>query len=296
MHTFGPLSSYKDNKFIVIIREEATGYTKFCAAKDGQPSTLANILIKNWTAKLSLPRTLITGLPAEENQVLRNHISDLLGLESNHLIMESTNAHKLPNDIIDQLHTLVEETELSWEDFIPVLSFLHNTSYDSRVHCIPFKLLHGYNPETPIEIKHSYSDSEANKELQMYQRVKRLLLKPTAPASPQPVHDTNPAFQVGQEVYFWEKSYGELKWNGPYPIIKVLPHKIFLTIFPPRHPNGSTTIAFPLPQIFLKQGRRRRKMRHQETQDSQRSTQKICGHATADAKPIGQDFCTPEVD
>jgi hypothetical protein len=34
MHTIGPLPSYKENKFIVIIRDEATGYTEFCAAED----------------------------------------------------------------------------------------------------------------------------------------------------------------------------------------------------------------------------------------------------------------------
>jgi hypothetical protein len=228
MHTFGPLPSYKENKFIVIIRDEATGYTEFCAAEDRKPDTLAKVLIKEWIAKLLLPRTLITGLSPDDNQALRDHLLDLLKGESNHIIMESANSHKLPNDLIDQLHSLVEDTELSWEDFIPVLLFLHNTSYDSRVHNIPFKLLHGYDPETQIEVKASYSDSEANKELQMYQQIKRLLTKPNSTGTSDQESNASSTFQVSQEVYFWEKSFGDLKWNGPYPIIKVLPHKIRL--------------------------------------------------------------------
>jgi hypothetical protein len=232
MHTFGPLPSYKDGKFIIIIRDEATGYTEFCSAKDRNPDTLANVLIQNWIAKLSLPRTLVTGLSAKENQDLRNHLHELLQIESGHVIMETANSHKLPNDLVDQLHALVQETELSWEDFIPVLSFLHNTSYDSQVQHIPFKLLHGYEPENQITVKSNYSESESNKEMQIYQRVKRLLSKPTVPNNAEPHPDSTNEFQLGQEVYFWEKSFGELKWKGPYPIIKVLPHKLRLQISP----------------------------------------------------------------
>jgi hypothetical protein len=233
MHTFGPLPSYKDNKFIVIIRDEATGYTEFCAAENKDPNTLAKVLLKHWIAKLSLPRTLVTGLSSEENAQIRTYLHELLQGETGHLIMESANSNKLPTDLVDQLHALVDETELSWEDFIPVLSFLHNTSYDSRVRNIPFKLLHGYNPEQLIDVQPSYSDSDANREMQIYQRVKQLLTKPPPPTpGPSSSQDATPDFSIGQKVYFWEKSFGELKWNGPYTIVKVLPHKIRLQISP----------------------------------------------------------------
>ena len=67
----------------------------------------------------------------------------------------------------------------------------------------------------------------------MYQKAQRMLFEKNQPSDA----DTEPseiphAFQLGQEVYFWEKSFGELKWNGPYPIVKILPHKIRLQISP----------------------------------------------------------------
>jgi hypothetical protein len=37
---------------------------------------------------------------------------------------------------------------------------------------------------------------------------------------------------MGREVYFWKRSYGELKWIEPYPIVNVLPHQICLQISP----------------------------------------------------------------
>jgi hypothetical protein len=106
-----------------------------------------------------------------------------------------------------------------------------SVSYDSRVQSIPFKLLHGYDPETP-SIEPSYSDLETNKELQWYQRAKRLLLAKPINQTASDHSDTEPAFHVGQDVYYWEKSFGELKWHGPCTIIKVFPHKVRLQISP----------------------------------------------------------------
>jgi hypothetical protein len=233
---------------------------------------LANVLIKEWLAKLSLPRTLITGLSPSNNEALRDHLHDQLKGESYNLIMESANSHKLPNDLIEQLHSLAEETEPSWEDFIPVLSFLHNTSYDSCAQNIPFKLLHGYDPEAQIEVKSSYSDSEANKGLQIYQRVKQLLTEPKTPDISDQENNPSSTFQVGQEVYFWEKSFGDQKWNGPCPIIKCSRTK-FASKFPPGHPNGSTTIAFPPRPALPKLGRGRRKTQPQTTHETHRPAQ-----------------------
>jgi hypothetical protein len=126
--------------------------------------------------------------------------------------MESANSNKLPSDLVDQLHSLVDETELSWEDFVPVLSFLHNTSYDSQVQNIPFKLLHGYDPEEQIDVKPSYSDSASNREMQIYRRVKQLLAKPPPP-KPDSAPNSGDDFSIGQEVYFWEKSFGDCSWE-----------------------------------------------------------------------------------
>jgi hypothetical protein len=99
LQTFGPLPSYGSNKFIVVIREEATGYIEFSAAEDRQPKTFAENLIKSWIAKLYLPPTLVTGLSPEDNQLLSNNVNDQLGLESNHLIMETSEINKMPNHI-----------------------------------------------------------------------------------------------------------------------------------------------------------------------------------------------------
>ncbi|HEY7534112.1 MAG TPA: reverse transcriptase family protein, partial [Nitrospiraceae bacterium] len=67
LQTFGPLPSYGTNKFIMVLRDEATGYTEFTAVENRQPSTLAEALITSWIAKLSLPGTLITGLSTNDN-------------------------------------------------------------------------------------------------------------------------------------------------------------------------------------------------------------------------------------
>jgi hypothetical protein len=143
------LPSYGTNKFIVVIRDDATGYTEFSSVENRQPATLAETLITPWIAKLSLPRTLVTGLSINDNQELCDHVNNRLGLETNHLIMDTLENNRMPDRIMDQLHSLVNEAKLSWEDFIPVLSFVQNTSYDSCLHAIPFKLLHGYDPATP---------------------------------------------------------------------------------------------------------------------------------------------------
>jgi hypothetical protein len=223
MEIFGPFPSYTTAKFLMSLHDQTTGIAEFAPLDNKNPDSLAGALFDRWICKFGVPNEILTHLPSASQEQIKVELKDYLG--DHHLVsFKQTNELQMPEPLYEATHRLITEAQMSWEDFIPALQFAYNTSYNTKLKEVPFKLLFGVNPNPVQTTEKSASDNLVNLKLNLYLETKKAFTKAV-----QEEKDARPNvnnFQVNQEIMFWENSFGTTTWKGPFKIIEVKPHKV----------------------------------------------------------------------
>ena len=228
----GPLPSYDDNKFLIIIRDRATGYTEFAPSPSRTPADLAGVLIRKWISKLMVPLSLTTNLDQEANHRLRQEVELRLGDLGRRLLMNTTDAPMVPDSLMQHVRRLIRSTDLSWTAFIPALTFVYNTTYRTCIQNVPYKLLHGFEPTVINSVPQSYSDEPIPRELNFYAKALQFLQDTAAVPALSDSEFSGQKWALGSSVFMWENSFGQKSWSGPYKVIGIKNNRVRLQISP----------------------------------------------------------------
>jgi hypothetical protein len=118
-----------------------------------EAETVAKPIFSKWFCKFGITAKIHTDGGKEFVNKLSKELFDLLNVEHT----KTTPAHPQCNAQVEvfnktvkrYLASVVDDTTLDWENFLPALMLSYNTSYHSTIATMPFELLFGTKPHLP---------------------------------------------------------------------------------------------------------------------------------------------------
>jgi len=226
MEIYGPFPTYTSAPYLIAFYDHNTGIAEFGSLPSKQADDVAFAIFDHWISKFGIPKLLKTHFQESMIDALEIQLAQFLS--DHRVVFGTTNELQMPEELYEAVHQVIQEAQLSWTDFIPALQFSYNTSKHGKLKDTPFKLLFAAEAR-PFQIKDkSVADDFVHLKLNIYLEMKKLFQEKV-------YHDSETVpnvceFQTGQKVFFWEKSFGDIKWQGPFPILRTKEHKVQLDL------------------------------------------------------------------
>jgi hypothetical protein len=222
MEILGPFPSYSPLKFLMVMYDPSTGIAEFSPINNKDADQVAFAIFNQWISKFGLPKQMSTPFQEDYTKAIGQALATYVGDQN--LLFAKTDQLQMPSPLYLAITKVVQGAQLSWVDYIPALQFAYNTSYNSKLGDIPFKLLFGHSPN-PIKVQQrSNADDFVHLKTNIYLETKKLFEYDDQQQQAQAPNQEG--FQIDQEVTYWEKSFGVTSWKGPVRIIQVRPHKV----------------------------------------------------------------------
>ena len=156
VHTdlFGPLKVVNGGKkYLLTITDSFTKYCELVVLPNKEAATVASALVNKWICRYGVPLEFCSDQGREYRNNLFSNIVKLLGTKhsttSAYHPQCNSQAEVCNKTIAQYLSTMVDESTLNWEEFVPALMFCYNTSFHRSIKTSPFFLTHGIEPRTP---------------------------------------------------------------------------------------------------------------------------------------------------
>jgi hypothetical protein len=178
---FGPLITADSNKkFVLCITDAFTKYAVGTAIASKDAEMVADAIYKEWFLKFGIPAQIHTDGGKEFVNKLSAELFQLLNVSHT----KTSPAHPQCNAQVEVfnktvkkfLQSLVDETTLNWETFLPALAISYNTNYHSMTATTPFEHLFGEKARLPsfpnkdIQQIH-YGETSAAEHLNLLQKL-----------------------------------------------------------------------------------------------------------------------------
>ena len=114
---------------------------------NGYAYTVARELVKVFFQHSYIPQTILSDLGTNFNSELMSELASLVEVKIKHASLkhpqniEAVEQSQGPLRQILELNT--EEQWKNWHKYVPLATFIHNTSYHSSINCCPSTLFHG---------------------------------------------------------------------------------------------------------------------------------------------------------
>ena len=224
MDLLGPMLSYQEDKYLLVVEDSATKITELVPLADKSPATIGTKLTTEWICKYGLPNIISTAFDQETVSLIKDTVLAKLRIEDDPLQILAKQTPEVTESIYGAIADLYQEAELSWTDYLPALTFRYNTSYNSKLKEVPFMALYGRQPRQWLNQKSSMADDFPHLENNRFLKTKSFIKAKTTPPKDPEVNLSN--WKVGDQIYFWENSFGGKSWTGPFEIIDVKPAKV----------------------------------------------------------------------
>jgi hypothetical protein len=147
------LTADSNKKFVLCITDAFTKYAVVTAIANKEAETVADAIFKDRFAKFGIPAQIHTDGGKEFVNKLSAELFQLLNVRHT----KTSPAHPQCNAQVEVfnktvkkfLQSLVDNTMLNWETFLPALAISYNTSYHSTIATTPFELLFGEKARLP---------------------------------------------------------------------------------------------------------------------------------------------------
>ncbi|XP_071941068.1 uncharacterized protein [Antedon mediterranea] len=240
----GPLKRSKNRKaYILTICDYATRFPFAVPLSNIEAKTVADALILVFK-DFGFPSQILSDQGTNFTSRLMKQLSDLLQIEQ----MTSTPFHQQTNGLVEKFNgtmknmikSLTPEQFNEWDRYVPLFLFAYRDAQQESTGFTPFELVFAHEVKTPLRLlKDSMTNTIDNKQpishyisdlqdkLRVVNDIARTNLK-QAQAKQKHYYDkkTLPRkFKVGQKVLILlpdDTSKVKSKWQGPYPISKVV--------------------------------------------------------------------------
>ena len=116
-------------------------------------SALANIMINH----SYIPKKIMSDLGTQFVSELLHDFTRLLKIEISHASLK----HLQTIGVVERSHKALarilklnsNEALTNWHKYVPLATFVHNTSYHTSIGCLPTVLFHGKEPMKPLDLK-----------------------------------------------------------------------------------------------------------------------------------------------
>ena len=160
----GPLKS-SQYKYVLSGIDVFTKYLFAVPLTNGYADTVARELVKVFFQHSYIPQTILSDLGTNFTSELMSELASLLEVKLKHASLK----HPQTIGAVERSHgplkrILKLNTEEQWKDwhkYVPLATFIHNTSYHSATNCCPSTLFHGREPIKPLDIRFSRKVNDA---------------------------------------------------------------------------------------------------------------------------------------
>ena len=154
----GPLKS-SQYKYALSGIDVFTKYLFAVPLTNRYADTIARELVKVFFQHSYIPQTILSDLGTNFNSELMSELPSLLEVKLKYASLK----HPQTIGAVERSHgplkrILKLNTEEQWKDwhkYVPLATFIHNTSYHSATNCCPSTLFHGREPIKPLDIRFS---------------------------------------------------------------------------------------------------------------------------------------------
>ena len=224
------------NKHILTIIDHLTGWPESFPIPDKSVDTIMATLINHYLPVHMCPQYILSDNGTEFKNNLMDQVLQQLGIDR----IFSAPYHPQSNGKLEVFHKylkptlkkLCEKDPANWDKYInQVLASYRITP--NLAYIAPFFLVYGRDPNLPLHqllepMQHFLGDPDSGKlHLETHRLAlaiaKKTLDKNRFTATQKTVSRNNPAFQVGDRVYFKNKQPGkwDLKWRPSYWIVHI---------------------------------------------------------------------------
>ncbi|KAI9560471.1 hypothetical protein GHT06_014495 [Daphnia sinensis] len=230
----GPLpETYKGNRYILVMSEYTTRYMLAVAMKNQSARTVARKFIRHVILRYGSPLQILTD---QGKNFLSNLIKDICSL-LNIKQTRTTAYHPATDGMVerfnrtmgDMLASALTKDEHIWDEYLPYVMYIYNSSVHASTNETPHYLLFGQDPIEPDDISSSaarkrYIDSEADEFFSIWRKAIIIAQEyfRKAQKTQKKFYDrgtTQTTFNVGDKVLLLDsrlKSKLKPRWDGPF--------------------------------------------------------------------------------
>lgn len=128
---YGLFPSRGPKKFLVTMFDPNTGMAEFIPIEQKDSDCLAHAIFTRWISKFRILEILTTHYDEEFHNALKHNLVTYI---NEHLVnLVTTEKLTMSESMYDSIKNLIQQTHLSWEDFMLALQYNYNTSYMSQL-------------------------------------------------------------------------------------------------------------------------------------------------------------------
>jgi hypothetical protein len=240
MDLFGPLKvNDGSKKYLMALTDAFSKYCELVVLPNKETMTVASALVNKWICRFGIPLEFCSDQGLEFRSSLFTEVVKLL--ETKHFTTTAyhpqcnAQAEVCNKTIAQYLSTMVNESTLNWEEFVPALMFCYNTSFHRSIKTSPFFLTFGIEPRTPAffgaDIRNFLKEDHA-KPIQRLAEARRIATENNFEAINKQKenfdkHATFKTFHEGQMVlldnfnFLGKNRKLAAKFSGPYKILRL---------------------------------------------------------------------------
>ncbi len=247
MDFHGPIipSTRNGNKYIISITDILSKFVITKAVRDCSAFTASQFVVEDVILKYGTPRAILTDRGTHFTATVMNELFKRLGVT--HIL--ATPYHPMTNGQIERYNatmdakiaTLCNAQRTNWDEQLPFVTFNYNTSVHTISGIVPFNMMYGRSPLLPFDLHDGTvslpSDKKHVNDLHKYlsiittQARQNILNQQIKYKTHYDSNRSDPSYKVGDTVLI--KNIGvrhkfDLRYDGPYRIIKQLGSKTFL--------------------------------------------------------------------
>ena len=149
----GPLKSFDDNKYILVITDAWTKFMEIVPLKDKSAETIAQAFLHKWISVFSVPKQIVTDNGTEfANQImqaLEKKFNFKHNLTAPYHSQSNSPAESFNRSIIKYLKAMLDNDTLDWVDRLDWLKLAYNTTVHKTTLTTPFALTFAFSPKLP---------------------------------------------------------------------------------------------------------------------------------------------------
>ncbi|KAJ0068233.1 hypothetical protein NL108_017965 [Boleophthalmus pectinirostris] len=150
-----PITS-QGNRYVLVITDYFTRYANLYPLKDQRAMTVAKCIFEDYVRQHGLPETIHTDQGRQFESDLVKHLCRLLGITKTRTTPYHAQSdgmvERLNRTLKDQLAKYIAQTGGEWDQFLPQVELAYNSSVHSSTGFSPFFLVHGREPNLPLDI------------------------------------------------------------------------------------------------------------------------------------------------
>ena len=155
MDLLGPMLTDNGKKFILVLTDSMTKFTKFVSCPSKKPEDVAEAIFRNWIADFGCCHVAVSDQGKEFCSKLSEELFDLLKIDKRrtsafnpkcNASSEIRNKHA-----IKYLTTMLQDgSTTQWESLLPAMQLCYNASVNKATKHTPYFLLFNVHPRTPF--------------------------------------------------------------------------------------------------------------------------------------------------